>query len=56
MCVYKPSGQAQFVSSMKYASVELASSPLSPPPAVPEYKPTWHFSVPIMEKHTIVTR
>ena len=55
MCVYKPPSQAQFVSSMKYAPVELVSSPL-PQTHVPEYKPSWHFSVPIMEKHHIVTR
>lgn len=55
MCVFKPSNQAQFVSSMKYSPVELATSPLSPPPTVPDYKPSWHFSIPVMEKHTVVT-
>ncbi|KAK3606523.1 hypothetical protein CHS0354_041477 [Potamilus streckersoni] len=49
--VYKPPKQAMFVSSVKYASVELPSGQLTPPPELPEYKPSWHFPIPIMEKH-----
>lgn len=51
LAVYKPDVQAQFPSSSKYAPVELYSSQLSPPPKVPEYKPTWHYHVPLTDKH-----
>ncbi|KAH3888561.1 hypothetical protein DPMN_012599, partial [Dreissena polymorpha] len=50
--VYRPEVRAQYPSSAKYAPVELYSTQLSPPPHVPEYKPSWyHHQMPLTDKH-----
>ncbi|WAR03620.1 MED13-like protein, partial [Mya arenaria] len=52
--VYQPDVRAKYPSSTKYAPVELYSSQLSPPPAVPEYKASWFhhpIHIPLPDKH-----
>jgi hypothetical protein len=49
--VYTPDERAQFPSSTKYAPVELYSSQMSPPPHVPEYKPSWQYHMSMPDKH-----
>lgn len=48
--VFQPQEQEEFVSSEKYSTVTLPSNKLSPIHHPPDYKASWQFPMPIMEK------